>query len=233
MISNDESERRNSYSLAPEVVNDPLKKAEIEAKNGLKQYDAALQMAHMAFDRGVENFKLRPSTILALHREALQNLSLYAGSYRPGSVYIEKSSHTPPAVHLVPELLEAMCDYVNTHWNSQTALHLAAYTMWRLNWIHPFADGNGRTSRIISYLVLTIHSGTVLPGSPTISEQIVSDRSAYFNAIEAADMAWKQSETVDVTVMEELLAKMLVRQLLSFYQSVGGVLPEPTERSDE
>jgi Fic family protein len=48
-----------------------------------------------------------------------------------------------------------------------TPIHLAAYLMWRLNWIHPFADGNGRTSRIISYVVLSIRAGAILPGTPT------------------------------------------------------------------
>jgi Fic family protein len=53
-----------------------------------------------------------------------------------------------------------MCDYVNDQWSVRTALHLAAYVMWRLNWIHPFTDGNGRTSRISSYVILTIKAGS-------------------------------------------------------------------------
>jgi hypothetical protein len=38
-----------------------------------------------------------------------------------------------------------------------TAIHLAAYLMWRLNWIHPFADGNGRTARMTSYVGAADH----------------------------------------------------------------------------
>jgi hypothetical protein len=108
-------------------------------------------------------FKLRPSLILGLQREALAGISSYAGNYRPGGVAIEGSKHEPVGAHLVPELVEEMCDYVNEHWEESTPIHLAAYLMWRLNWIHPFADGNGRTSRIISYVVLSIRAGAILP----------------------------------------------------------------------
>jgi Fic family protein len=65
----------------------------------------------------------------------------------------------------VPSLVEELCDYVNDNWESSTPIHLAAYVMWRLNWIRPFADGNGRTSRILSYVVLSIRSGIRLTGN--------------------------------------------------------------------
>lgn len=73
------------------------------------------------------------------------------GIIGPAALPFEGSKHEPVGAHLVPELVEDMCDYVNDHWDESTPIHLAAYLMWRLNWIHPFADGNGRTSRIISY----------------------------------------------------------------------------------
>lgn len=171
-MTGDERERRDSRALEPELITDPQEKAAAEARNGFRQYDAAIGAIHTALDRG--SFKLRPSLILSLQREALAGISSYAGNYRPGGVAIEGSKHEPVGAHLVPELIEEMCDYVNDHWDESTPLHLAAYLMWRLNWIHPFADGNGRTSRIISYVVLSIRAGAVLPGTPTIPDQIVA-----------------------------------------------------------
>jgi Fic family protein len=121
-----------------------------------------------------------------------------------------------------------MCDYVNEHWDGSSPLHLGAYPMWRLNWIHPFADGNGRTSRIVSYIVLSIRAGAVLPGTPTIPDQIVENRAPYFEALDGADMAWKE-DRLDVSKMEDLLAALLARQLAGFYEAVGGKLPSPQE----
>ena len=220
-MTNEKLERRNTIALEPSIITDEHELAETEARNGLRQYDAGIASALSAIERG--SFRLRPSLILSLHREALDGISLYAGIYRPGAVEIGKSRHLPPPAHLVPELIEDMCDYVNRNW-AGTALHLAAYLMWRLNWIHPFADGNGRTSRIVSYVVLTIRAGHILPGTPAIPDQIVHNREPYFIALEAADSA-EADGLVDVGKMEELLEALLAKQLMSFYQSVGGKLP--------
>jgi Fic family protein len=221
-MSDESAERRDSHALEPEIVKDPQERAKAEAKNGLRQYDAGVAAARQAIERG--SFRLRPSLILALHREALAGISHFAGNFRPGSVEISKSQHSPPAAHLVPELVEDLCDYVNDHWQTASAIHLAAYVMWRLNWIHPFADGNGRTSRIVSYVVLIVKCGYVLPGTPTIPDQIVSDRRGYFTALDEADAALRQGQQ-NIEKMESLLSGMLARQLTSFYESVGGKLP--------
>lgn len=221
-MSSENDERRHSHALEPELIKDPQERAEAEARNGLRQYDLGIEAAKTSLERG--QFKLRPSLILSLHREALKGISLFAGNFRPGAVEIAQSAHAPPSAHLVPSLIEDLCDYVNDNWQNSTALHLAAYVMWRLNWIHPFADGNGRTSRIASYVVMTIKCGFILPGTPTIPDQIVSDRRGYFAALDAADEACKNGK-LDVTTMEELLAAMLARQLAGFYESAGGKLP--------
>ncbi|WP_081851282.1 Fic family protein [Bradyrhizobium sp. URHD0069] len=136
-----EAERRHSKALEPELIKDPTLKAEAEAANGLRQYDLAVQAVQTAIER--KPFKLRLSLILSLQREALQGISAYAGNFRPGDVEIKHSRHVPPGAHLVPELVEDLCDYVNSHWETSSPVHLAAYVMWRLNWIHPFADALG------------------------------------------------------------------------------------------
>ena len=215
------NDRRDSKALEPELITDPTAKAEAEARNGLRQYDAGIKTVQSALDRG--SLKLRPSLVLALHREALAGISMYAGNFRPAGVEIQGSKHEPPGAHLVPEHIEDMCDYVNDHWQNATPIHLGAYLMWRLNWIHPFADGNGRTSRILSYVVLSIRAGAVLPGTPTIPDQIVDNRTPYFDALDGADTAWK-TDRIDLTKMEELLASLLARQLAGFYEAVGGKL---------
>jgi Fic family protein len=114
-----------------------------------------------------------------------------------------------------------MCDYVNDNWHEMTAFHLAAYVMWKLNWIHPFPDGNGRTSRVSSYIVLCTSLNSLLPGSPTILEQIQDDRTSYFRALERADAAFAAGQ-VDVSTMEEVLRNMLAKQLLSVIEQASG-----------
>lgn len=88
--------------------------------------------------------------------------------------------------------------------------------MWRLNWIHPFADGNGRTARAVAYLVLCARSGFVLPGRKTIPEQIADRRAPYYAALEAID-ASPDTDNPDLTAMENLLAACLRQQLDSAF----------------
>lgn len=221
-MTSEKIEKRDSRALEPQLIVDPLARAEAEARNVLRQYDAGMATIQTALERG--SFKLRPSLILSLHREALSGISIFAGNFRPAGVEIEGSKHRPPGAHLVPELIEDLCDYVNNHWDESTPLHLAAYVMWRLNWIHPFADGNGRTSRIVSYIVLSIRAGAVLPGTPTIPDQVVDNRNPYFEALDAADGACTLGR-LDVSKMEELLGALLARQLTNFYRAVGGKMP--------
>lgn len=93
--------------------------------------------------------------------------------------------------------------------------------MWRLNWIHPFADGNGRTSRITSFVVLSAKLGLILPGTPTFPELIVDHRHAYNQALDDADITWKERR-VDVSMMERLLEALLAKQLTRVYELASG-----------
>lgn len=130
---------------------------------------------------------------------------------------IGKSKHTPPAAHLVPGLIEEMCEEVMERFTSDSALHLCAFVMWRLNWIHPFTDGNGRTSRALAYYVLCAKVGYLLPGHKTVPEQIAADKPPYYEALEAADAAL-EAGSLNLSGLEALLGGQLAEQLLSAYQ---------------
>jgi Fic family protein len=122
--------------------------------------------------------------------------------------------HNPPPPHLVPELVEEHCDYVNTNWN-RSPIYLAAYVLWRLNWIHAFVDGNGRTSRVTAFVVLCVRLGYRVPGSPTIPEQISRDKRPYYSALERADAVFEKAQKIDVTAMEDLVNSLLAIQMAS------------------
>jgi Fic family protein len=93
--------------------------------------------------------------------------------------------------------------------------------MWRLNWIHPFADGNGRTSRILSFYVLFSRLGALLPGTPTLPDLIIDHRSLYEEALDAADDAAKEG-LIDVSRMEKLIEGLLAKQLARVYELAAG-----------
>jgi len=205
---------RHSKALDAELIADPDERAKREARNGLRQFDTVVEMIDYWL-QPERPFKLRLSAILHLQRVALDGISAYAGNFRPAGIKIGGSKHDPVGAHLVAEEVEHFCDYVNENWN-KSAIHLAAYALWRLNWIHPFTDGNGRTARAVSYLILCVRLGDRLPGRNTIPEQIAADKSPYYRALEEADLAFKDGQ-LDLTAMEELLSELLARQLLTVH----------------
>jgi Fic family protein len=209
----------------PQLV-DRQQLAEHEAKNTLRQYDALAELIQSRLRS--KKFRLRSSDLLDLHRVALEGLSLEAGVFRRQGVRINKAEHMPPRWEKVPSLVDEMCEYVNDNW-SMTAVHLSAFAMWRLNWIHPFIDGNGRTSRAISYLVLCTRAGSLLPGDPTVPELIANDhRSSYYDALIECDrhyreVAGDEHPAFDVSPMEELMKKLVAKQLSDLARAAGAL----------
>lgn len=163
--------------------------------------------------REPQRFRLRPSTIQELNRLSIKNIEAEAGRWRDLPIVIDGSKHQPPPAEDVPKYIDDMCEYVNEHWTDRSPFHLAAYVMWRLNWIHPFVDGNGRTTRAVSYYVLCAKLGFHMPGVTTVPEMIAQNKDPYYKALEAAD-APAQSGSIDVTVMEYLLSDLLAKQML-------------------
>jgi Fic family protein len=219
-------EDRHSEALEVELIADPDLKARQEAKNVIRQFDVAIEQIDYWL-QPERPFKLRPSAIMNLNRVALDGLSGYAGIYRPSAIEIKGSKHNPPGAHLVPELIEEMCDYVNTNW-TRSPIHLASYVLWRLNWIHPFVDGNGRTTRVISFVVLCVRLGYRVPGTNTIPEQISQDKSPYYKALELADSAYEKEKKIDVSAMEALVGELLAKQLAFIIRDARSDQPRPS-----
>lgn len=215
------SGKRESVGSEPDLLKDPDEIARREAENAVRQFDAVLDLIDEVARDG-RPFKLRPSTILGLHRFALDGLSRFAGTWRSSKVEIEQSRHQPPHESEVPRLMEELCDWVNDNWASESALTICAYVMWRLNWVHPFLDGNGRTSRAVSYLVLCAKIGDRLPGALTIPEQIAAGREPYYQALEEADASWDEGK-LDVSEMEKLLTHYLGVQLASTFEKASKI----------
>lgn len=220
-------EVRESIAATQELISDPAARARREVENATRQFNYALEIVREHVKDPERSFRLRPFHILELHKKALDGIHLLAGTFRNTSISIGGSGHTPPHESMVSEEVYHLCEHVNTNW-AREASYLSAYVLWRLNWIHPFADGNGRTARAVSYVVLSVRLDSLLPGAPTIPEQIAADKGPYYRALEAADAAWKGTGgTVDVTELQRLLEGMLARQLLSAAQQAGSPSPTP------
>ena len=207
---------RKLLGQGPALYRTPDEQARLEARNGLLQFDEIQHLIDKSIAVG-KPFKLTSSTLKRLHRAAIHDIYICAGKFRKIAVFITNAQHQPPPPERVPVLVDEMCDYVNSS-ASRSPIHIAAYLMWRLNWIHPFAGGNGRTSRAVSYLALCAKLGYKLPGAPTIPEQIVADRQPYYSALRQADDAWAAGH-LNLSEMESLMQNLLTAQLVGLLDS--------------
>src|ERR1700675_3844485 len=105
---NSETER-HSRALDGELISDPIERAKQEARNGLRQFDEVIEQVEF-WIQPERPFRLPPSSILSLHPKALEGISSFGGGGRPAAIEIGGSRHNPPGAHLVPELIEQMCD---------------------------------------------------------------------------------------------------------------------------
>jgi hypothetical protein len=63
------------------------------------------------------------------------------------------------------------------------------------------------------------------PVNEFVADQIVDNRTPYFDALDAADAAFAAGN-IDVSKMEELIGGLLANQLATFYKAASGKLPE-------
>ena len=124
--------------------------------------------------------------LLVIHNLILRGIMPeYAGKYRDIQVMIKGSTHMPPQPFLVSKQMEELFIWFNS---SKLILHpivLAAEFHERLVTIHPFVDGNGRTSRLLMNLIL-LSNGYVIANIKGDYET----RMNYYNTLE-------ESQTTD------------------------------------
>jgi len=92
--------------------------------------------------------------------------------------------------------------------------------LWRCNWIHPFLNGNGRTTRGLAYLTFLLRLGYEPGGAPTFVDMISQDKFLYYGALDEADAAWAQGR-LDVSAMERTVSELLAKQLLQIVTDAG------------
>lgn len=138
--------------------------------------------------------------LLSIHNLVLRGIDQQnAGNYRTVQVMIKGSKHMPPS-HMV--LKEKMDDFFNWYQLNKDGLHpviLAAELHERLVTIHPFVDGNGRTSRLLMNLILLKHGYVIanIKGDNT-------SRLAYYTALEQAQVEEDKSSFLMLVAQYEL-----------------------------
>lgn len=130
------------------------------------------------------------------------------GAYRDGPIRIMGSEWKPPLHTDVPLMLDRLFRSYSKQRRAMHPVEIASLVHCRIAQIHPFTDGNGRTSRLIMNWILMRN---LFP--PVVIE--VKNKERYYLAIEEADKG-----------RMKIFAQYLSEQLLLQYTAVE---PERTK----
>jgi Fic family protein len=180
----------------------------IQEQNLNRQYQLLTNCIEIGLKKGPASFD--KFLLWALNHVAVANISQFGGRFRKEPIYV--GNHKPPHFNEVDEQMDRFLSTAQENWYVWSATELAAYGLWRLNWIHPFIEGNGRTARAACYFLLCVRSGALLPGRKIVPERIRESRREYEAALAAADRAW-DAGNLDFSEMEDYLASLLQAQL--------------------
>lgn len=183
----------------------------IQEQNLNRQYELLTNCIEIGLKKGPASFD--KYMLWALNHVAVANISQFGGRFRKEPIYV--GNHIPPHFNEVADWMDRFISNIQENWYIWEPTELAAYGLWRLNWIHPFIEGNGRTALAVCYYLLCARSGALFPGTKILPERIRENRHGYESALLAADRAWDDGH-LDFSDMEAYVAGLLDAQLAEF-----------------
>jgi len=185
----------NRTSILDAVVGDSSRRT----SSSLRPLDEGLQEIlniQEAIDFIEEHIRTSPINhvfIRELHQLVVQGLSREGdrtpGAYRLGEVRIGQSVHQPPWPADVFDDMTELIEFIGRDVDPQMQLLQIAIAHHRFLWIHPFGNGNGRISRLVTYAMLVKQGFTSASDYRALNPTAVfgSDRQGYYDNLAAAD----------------------------------------------
>jgi Fic family protein len=136
-------------------------------------------------------FRILETTVREMNRIILEGIEENElGAYRKGQVVVQNSKtkevvFTPPPAYDVPVLVRDLVDFLGRDRTSSPVLE-AGTAHYELVRIHPFTDGNGRTSRALAILVL-YRRGYDVRRIFSVEDYADTHPNEYYGALRAAD----------------------------------------------
>ncbi len=182
-----------------EIVNQKL-----EPKNRNEEeiagYRDVLSLIHDNYDF----IDINNNTILQLHRDLYKYTGYsYGGKFKNSQNYIEETNEqgekkirfTPLSPVETPIAIQDLCKSYNELVNNESCDLLVLIPIFILDFvsIHPFNDGNGRMSRLLTLLLL--YKANYLVGKYISIEKIIEDtKDSYYDTLQKSSINWHNNE---------------------------------------
>lgn len=162
---------------------------------------------------------IRPSYILQLHRDLLQYAEKsFGGQFKNSQNYISETRadgtqfirFTPMAPYETPAAVEAICESYQQALDTQAVDPLILIPIFINDFlcIHPFNDGNGRMSRLLTALLL-YRSGYEVGKYISIESKIEKTKSVYYDVLEQTSQQWHEAQNDPTPFIKYLLGIIL------------------------
>lgn len=178
-------------------------------------YRDALAIIHENFDA----IMISQNYILQLHKILYSQMNNpLAGRTKNVQNYISvtypdgstKILFTPLAPYETPKALDAICDEYNRVIGNMELEPLIAIPVFIHDFlcIHPFNDGNGRMSRLLTTLLL-YRSGFYVGKYISLEAKIAKNKDLYYEALQASQDGWLEGKDDPVPFIKYLLGTIL------------------------
>ncbi len=189
----------------------PMNRAEEE----IAGYRDVLNTIHTNHD----GIPVKPNIILQLHRDLYRfNTVTYGGQYKNvDNVIAEEDAQgnrfvrfQPVEAWEVPESIENLCAAYNEAIALEAINPLLAIPMFVLDFlcIHPFNDGNGRMSRLLTLLLL-YRSGYIVGKYISIEKLIETTKDNYYDALQKSSYGWHENQNDYAPFVKYMLSVIL------------------------
>ena len=166
-----------------------------------------------------EYIPVRTNYILQLHRDLLRYSEKgIGGHFKNTQNYISAADSdgnefvlfTPVAPYETSAAVNAICESYNRMIDTQEidALILIPVFIHDFLCIHPFNDGNGRMSRLLTTLLL-YRSGYVIGKYISLESKIAKNKNLYYDALEACQRGWHENQEEPAPFIKYLLRTIL------------------------
>ena len=175
-----------------------------EPRNRSEQEIAGYREVLSTIYEGYEYINPRPNIILQLHRDLYSYSQGGAGgSYKNSDNVIaetdaeghQKARFIPVPAFQTDEAMEELCARFLEAWEADRIDKLVLIPMFILDFlcIHPFNDGNGRMSRLLT-LLLFYKAGYIVGKYVSMEMLIEKTKETYYEALQASSTGWHEGE---------------------------------------
>ena len=163
-------------------------------------YRNVLNLIHESYDA----IPVRKNYILQLHKELLKYTDQsYGGQFKTTPNEIDMVTATgekivlfrPAEPYETPDAIERICESLKRELDKKSVDELILIPCFLLDFlcIHPFNDGNGRMSRLLTLLLLN-RCGYLVGQYISIEKAIADTKEAYYDALQRADQNWHEGK---------------------------------------